>query len=107
MNEDTNKDIMNEILSNPTTRKDKRFKESMRKDFEKYQSTSRTFLRGGWFFDYTRSLFRTYCEDREMNMSTLARHCYDDCGLSARHPWYVSTPARWAMGLINSRKEFD
>ena len=63
MNEDTNNDIMKSILSNKN-RKDKRFKEYMYDDFKKYQSTMRTLLRGAWFFDFTRFLFRTYVDDR-------------------------------------------
>ena len=106
MNEDTNKDIMNGILKNKKN-KDKRFKENMRDDFKKYQSTTRTLLRGAWFFDYTKYLFRKFYDDREISTSENARSSYDDCGLSARHPWYVSTPAKWAMGLINSREDFN
>lgn len=111
-NEATNDDIFDEMFKKnkaKTTAKpgQKRITEDMRKTFDKYQSTSRTLLRGAWFFDYTNWLFKTYPANPEMSMAELARTGYDECGLAARHPWYVSTPARWAMGLINSRKEFN
>ena len=41
-----------------------RIKESMRGDLENYQSTTRTFLRGAWFFDYIAYLLRRFVDDR-------------------------------------------
>jgi len=39
-------------------------------------------------------------------MSELARETYTKT-LAFRHPWIIRTPARWAMGLINKRDEFN
>lgn len=77
----------------------------MKDDFKEYQSTARTFLRGAWFFDYLGYLMKRFVEDRNANLSDLAKESYTET-LAFRHPWIIRTPARWAMGLINNRQEF-
>jgi hypothetical protein len=77
----------------------------MWEDFENYQSTSRTFLRGAWFFDYLGYLMRKFVDDRNITLSDLAKESYTET-LAFRHSWIIRTPARWAMGLIATREEF-
>lgn len=135
MNEDTNDKILNDIINKSKNKKQhhhhhkddkmsnkthsgkaesgiKHEKEmiitkDMRSYFKGYQSTSRTLLRRAWFFDFTRVLFRVYPAERELTMADLARRCYEESGLAAKHPWYIKNPAKWAMGLIASRKDFN
>jgi len=86
MNEDTNSDLFKEAIKKKTS---PRLTEDMKPTFKKYQSTSRTLVRGAWFFDFTRYLFRTYVDDRNITMADLARVSYDESGLSARHSWFL------------------
>ena len=74
--------------------------------FKKYESTARTLVRGAWFFDYIGPLFEWYVNDRNVDLSTVAREVYTQ-NLAFRHPWIIRTPARWAMGLINKRDQFN
>ena len=48
---------------------------------------------------------RRFVDDRNVTVSDLAKESYS-ATLAFRHPWIMRTPARWAMGLINSREEF-
>lgn len=85
MNEDTNKEILDNLFNNPPNQDNLSIdsakcnssrsvvSEDMRKDFYMYQSTSRTLLRGAWFFDYCRFIFRLWVDDRNILTSEMAR----------------------------------
>ena len=46
---------------------------------------------------------KKFVDDKNMELSDLAKESYVET-LSFRHPWIIRTPARWAMGLINTRE---
>ena len=74
--------------------------------FKDYQSTARTMQRGAWFFDFVEYITMEYCEQREYTLTQVIRNSYND-NLSKYHNWFVRHAANWAMGLANSRKEFN
>ena len=77
-----------------------------KKHIQNYESTARTLIIGTWIYDLIGALFAGYVEDKEIEISTLARETYNK-KLAFRHSWIIRTPALWAMGLINKRQKFN
>ena len=106
MNETENKRVFKEALKNADKQKPyQQLKQYMWQDLELYQSTSRTLVRGAWFFDFCRVLFKQFTTDKSMPMSDVARFSYKQT-LAPKHPWLLRHPCNWAMGLIVNRQEF-
>lgn len=71
----------------------------------KYQSSTWTFIRGAWFFDYLVEVFRLLYHERQMSMTNISLQAYDT-GLSRHHPWVVQKAAKTGMYACTSRKVF-
>jgi len=70
-----------------------------------YIATTHTILRGCWLFSFSAEIFRSYV-DTDVTLKDIATSAYNN-HLGIYHNWLLKNLVNWAIGLVNTREEFE
>lgn len=76
------------------------------KEFEKYESSTRTFLRMMWFLDYIFYFMSMFHDEPKAKASKIARYAYSKA-LAHNHDTLIQMAAKVAFSFVPNRHEFS